>query len=190
MTQYVSVVLVWMLCIQVSLAQDFAYFRRHDPSADKNLDPYSNQQINPDSNGLINPAFNWNINPVKNNAANPLINSSINPKSNASLNPQANEVINPAVMKSLNPQRETWKGLFYYNAKNELSGYLTRATQEVLVSFDKSALFDGYYVKAGDGLYNHFTIEGKWTGYYLCYDANGGFNRFNKDGKWTGEHVK
>ena len=59
-----------------------------------------------------------------------------------------------------------------------------------MVSFDAAAVFDGYYVKAGEGLYNQFTVSGTWTGYYLCIDGNGGFNRFNKDGKWTGEHVK
>jgi hypothetical protein len=80
--------------------------------------------------------------------------------------------------------------LFCYNSKNELCGYLTRATQEVIVSFNVSAVFDGYYIKAGEGIYNHFSIAGAWTGYYICYDGNGGFNRFYKDCKWTGEHVK
>src|SRR5450755_781107 len=130
-------------------AQNDMAFKGHDPRKDANLNPFINTSINPDSNLAINPSSNWNMNPLREHSVNPIQNSSINPMINLELNPQSNDVLNPVIMKSLRPSTETWKGLFLFNDSNQLSGYISVATQNVLISFDDSGVWNGYYVKAG-----------------------------------------
>jgi hypothetical protein len=165
-------------------------FRGHDPKKDANLNPFINKKINPDSNRFINPASNYNMNPLKENSLNPTQNATINPMINLQLNPQSNDVLNPVIMKSLRPSTETWKGLFLFNESNQLFGYISVATQYVMLSFDNSGTWNGYYVKAGDNMYNYFTLFGVWTGMFLCYDNQSGYNLFDKNGKWTHIYVK
>jgi|GEM_PF-323061 len=171
-------------------AQDDPLFRRHDPKEDPNINPFINYQINPDSNLSINPSVNWNLNPLKDNQANPMQNSAINPMTNLQLNPQSNEVLNPVFMKSLQPSNRAWNGLFIFNDSNNLFGYISVATQNVMISFDNKGTWNGYFVRAGRQTYNYFTVPGIWTGMYLCHDNSSGYNLFDKNGKWTGIHVK
>jgi hypothetical protein len=165
-------------------------FRGHDPKKDANLNPYINKNINPDSNLSINPSINWNLNPLKENSVNPIQNAVINPMINLQLNPQSNDVLNPVIMKSLRPSTDTWKGLFLFNDSNQLFGYISVATQNVMISFDNNGTWNGYYVKAGRYMYNYFTLFGVWTGMFLCYDNQSGYNLFDKTGKWTHIYVK
>lgn len=165
-------------------------FKGHDPKKDANLNPFINRQINPDSNLSISPATNWNMNPLKENSVNPTRNSSINPMINLQLNPQSNDVLNPVIMRSLRPSTETWKGLFLFNDSNQLFGYISVATQNVMLSFDNSGTWNGYFVKAGRSMYNYFTLFGVWTGMFLCYDNQSGYNLFDKNARWTHIHIK
>jgi hypothetical protein len=171
-------------------AQADLAFKGHDPKKDANLNPFVNRKINPDSNLSISPVANWNMNPLKENSLNPTQNSSINPMTNLQLNPQSNDVLNPVIMRSLRPSTETWKGLFLFNDSNQLFGYISIATQNVMLSFDNSGTWNGYYVKAGSYMYNYFTLFGVWTGMFLCYDNQSGYNLFDKNGKWTHIHIK
>ena len=109
---------------------------------------------------------------------------------NLQLNPQTNEILNPVFMKSLRPSNSTWKGMFIFNDSNNLFGYISIATQNVMISFDNNGTWNGYFVKAGLLMYNYFTVPGVWTGMFLCYDNSSGYNLFDKNGKWTGIHVK
>ena len=172
------------------VAQADMAFKGHDPRRDANLNPFINNQINPDSNLSINPSSNFNMNPIKENSLNPTQNSSINPMINLQLNPQSNDVLNPVIMKGLQPATETWKGLFLFNDSNQLFGYISVATQNVMLSFDNNGTWNGYYVKAGRMMYNYFTLFGVWTGMFLCYDNQSGYNLFDRNGKWTHIHVK
>jgi len=165
-------------------------FKGHDPRRDANLNPFINNQINPDSNLSINPSSNFNMNPIRENSLNPTQNSSINPMINLQLNPQSNDVLNPVIMKGLQPSTETWTGLFLFNDSNQLFGYISVATQNVMLSFDNNGTWNGYYVKAGRMMYNYFTLFGVWTGMFLCYDNQSGYNLFDRNGKWTHIHVK
>jgi hypothetical protein len=174
----------------VKKAQADMAFKGHDPKKDANLNPFVNRQINPDSNLSISPVANWNMNPLKENSLNPTQNSSINPMINLQLNPQSNDVLNPVIMRGLRPSTETWKGLFLFNESNQLFGYISIATQNVMLSFDNSGTWNGYYVKAGRFMYNYFTLFGVWTGMFLCYDNQSGYNLFDKNGRWTHIHVK
>jgi hypothetical protein len=165
-------------------------FKGHDPKKDANINPFKNRDINPDSNYSINPSTNYNMNPIREVSLNPTQNSSINPMFNLQLNPQSNDVLNPVIMKSLRPSSESWRGLFLFNGSNQLFGYISVATQNVMLSFDNSGTWNGYYVKAGRMMYNYFTLFGVWTGMFLCYDNQSGYNLFDKTGKWTHLHVK
>jgi hypothetical protein len=109
---------------------------------------------------------------------------------NLALNPQSNEVLNPIYMKSLSPNYASWNGLYLFTRDNEFFGYITPATQDVMISFDDRGEWNGYFVRAGNSLYNYFNVPGIWTGMYLCGDNARGFNLFDKTGKWTGMHVK
>ncbi len=171
-------------------AQNDLAFKGHDPKKDANLNPYINKEINPDSNLSINPSSNWNMNPLKENSVNPTLNSAINPMINMQLNPQSNDVLNPVIMKGLRPSTDTWKGLFLFNDSNQIFGYISVATQNVMLSFDNSGTWNGYYVKAGSMMYNYFTLFGVWTGMFLCFDNQSGYNLFDKSGKWTHIYVK
>jgi len=59
-----------------------------------------------------------------------------------------------------------------------------------MLCFDNQTEWTGFYVKAGNGIYNYFDTKGQWTGKYLCFDSIFGYNLFDKDGNWTGQHIK
>src|ERR1035438_2824851 len=140
------------------MAQGPSSFKKHNPKIDPNLNPFANSNINPDSNSAINPFFNWNINPLHSNEANPSRNNNINPMDNPELNPQSNEILNPVFMKSLSPNNPTWNGLYLFNRNNELFGYISQATQNVMICFDDRGEWNGYFVRANNTMYNFFNV--------------------------------
>ena len=107
---------------------------RHDPKVDINLSPNSNPTINPDKNSNINPKFNWNINPAHNNDINPEYNSSINPLNHFELNPDVNKGLNPMFHNEYHPKNPAWKGLYIFNRTDDLIGYISIATQQLMLS--------------------------------------------------------
>jgi hypothetical protein len=182
--------LIFLLHFIIFSAQSQALENRHDPKVDINLSPNSNPTINPEKNSSINPKFNWNINPAKNNDVNPEYNSTINPLNHFELNPDVNKSLNPMYHNEYHPKNPAWKGLYIFNRNDEVIGYISIATQQLMLSFDKQANWTGFFVRAGTGIFNHFDIKGVWDGMYLCYDSVIGYNLFDKEGNWTGQHVK
>lgn len=163
---------------------------RHNPRIDFNLSPIHNVKINPLHNSTINPKTNWNINPSHNNSINPVFTSGINPLSTSILNPIANEVFNPMFSITLHPKNPAWKGNFLFDNNDNLIGFISSASQNILLCFDLEGNWTCYFIKTPKGTYNEFSLQGHWTGEFLCYDSNGGYNLFNKDGEWTGKHIK
>jgi hypothetical protein len=162
----------------------------HNPKIDLNISPAHNPSINPKSNHGINPKMNSVINPFLNSEINPVENNTINPKVNEDINPLKNQLLNPLMYKHLYPTSSSWKGLYIYNEKDNLIGYVTRPSKNVLICFDEEGVWTCYYVLTAEGTYNHFDMGGNWTGEYMCSDSNAGFNVFNKEGEWTGRHIK
>lgn len=186
--QYSILLLSFCLCNSVLNAQQPA--QQHNPKMDLSLSPFHNQGINPEYNPGINPVTNWNINPTFNKLINPLENSKINPKLNRELNPIYNLLLNPLMYKNLYPRNSSWNGMYIYDEKDNLIGYITKPMRDVLICFDLKGMWTCYYVLTEEGTYNHFEMNGDWTGDYLCSDANTGYNVFNKQGSWTGKHIK
>jgi hypothetical protein len=186
----------WLFCILfmgacvTGFPQNSDLFKKHDPAVNLHLSPFINRDINPDSNSFINPEANWNINPVQSTEYNPSKNEKINPLLNLSYNPQQNQVLNPLFIKNLWPDDASWDGQYIFGERNELKGYITRASQEVILCFNNQMEWDGYFVKASEKLFNHFSVTGVWTGKFLCTDNNGGYNLFSKDCKWTHQYIK
>lgn len=163
---------------------------RFNPLFDFNLSPSHNKRINPLYNSLINPKLNWNINPSLNNNLNPTKNLGINPKSNPSLNPVDNRILNPMYSNSLHPQHPGWTGHYLFDKDDSLIGFVTIASQEVILCFDKQYNWVCYFIRSSTGSYNQFTLSGDWTGSYLSQDSSEGFNFFSADGEWTGKHME
>jgi len=179
-----------IICLQTAIVTAQEPAQLHNPKIDLNISPVHNPAINPQTNPGINPKMNSNINPVLNKEINPVENKTINPKANESINPLKNQLLNPLMYKHLYPGSGSWKGLYIYNEKDNLIGYITRPTRNVLICFDVKGVWTCYYVLTAEGTYNHFDMNGDWTGEYICSDSNAGFNVFNKEGEWTGRHIK
>ena len=185
---------------QVILFAGFSFFSiplfaqepatQHNPKIDLSLSPIHNRNISPEYNPGINPKTNWNINPAYNKDINPEANNRINPKTNAVVNPFSNQLLNPMMFKNLNPKNALWRGLYLYDEKDNLIGFITKPMRDVLICFDIKGECTCYYVLTPEGTYNHFEKNGEWTGNYLCSDSNTGYNVFTKEGNWTGNHIK
>jgi hypothetical protein len=176
---------LWQLPVS---AQELANNR--NPLFDLSLSPAKNDRINPSKNPVINPKTNWNINPSFNKDINPTENQLINPRQNREINPLENVVLNPMRFRGLHPKSETWKGFYMFDNNDNIAGYITKPSKEVLICFDIEGKWTCYYVLTPEGTYNHFEIDGSWTGNYLCSDNIGGYNLFDKEGVWTGKHIK
>lgn len=163
---------------------------KHNPKVDPNLSPTINKSINPEKNAAINPKVNWNINPERNPTINPDTNTSINPILINELNPNKNRMLNPMYHNELHPQNPVWEGLYVFNIDDELIGYISAASQNVILYFDTAYKWLGYFVKSGKGTYNFYNTNDQWTGQFGCYDGITGFNFFEKGGEWKGVHVK
>jgi hypothetical protein len=183
-----------LTCVFLLLTQSAVFSQalenRHDPKVDINLSPTFNSTLNPEKNSNINPKYNWNINPVHNNDVNPEFNSTINPLNHFELNPDVNKTLNPMYHNEYHPKNPSWKGLYIFNNTDDLIGYVSVATQQLMLSFDAQGEWTGFFVKAAPGIYNHFDVKAVWDGKYLCFDSVIGYNLFNKDGTWTGQHIK
>jgi hypothetical protein len=184
----------WLILINVLLQTASVVAQQppqaHNPKIDLNISPGHNPSINPQTNHGINPKMNSNINPMLNSEINPVENKTINPRVNEAINPLKNQLLSPLMYKHLYPTSGSWKGLYIYNEKDNLIGYITKPSRDVLICFDVKGMWTCYYVLTAQGTYNHFDIDGNWTGDYICSDMNAGFNVFNKDGEWTGKHIK
>jgi len=121
---------------------------------------------------------------------NPSSNSTINPLNHFEFNPDVNKNLNPMFHNEYHPMNPSWKGLYLFNKTDDVVGYISIATQVLMLCFDTQGEWTGFFVKAGNGIYNHFDVKGAWTGKYLCFDSIFGYNFFDKDGNWTGQHVK
>lgn len=163
---------------------------KHNPKIDLNLSPAHNAVICPEHNAIINPKLNWNINPQKNGLISPEHVDDINPVKNTSLNPLDNVEFNPMFVIWLSPKYEQWKGLYLFDKDDELQGYITKYSQELMLEFDKESVWKCFYIKTARGTFNQFNLSGKWTGYYLCFDSMVGYNLFDGQGEWTGMHIK
>ncbi len=183
-----SAILYWIFFVDVVMGQVLDC--RHDPKSDFNLSPNSNAQINPEKNSNINPLYNWNINPEHNDDVNPTLNSSINPLNHAQFNPQINRDLNPMFHNEFHPKSPQWKGLYIFDQQDQLVGYISVATQQLMLCFDSLCGWNGFFVRAANGVYNFFDTKGQWTGQFLCFDSVVGYNLFAKGGTWTGHHIK
>jgi len=171
-------------------AQDGLVATKQNPKVDHNLSPTYNQKINPSFNTTINPAYNWNYNPAQNKLINPDSTSAINPLQNVNLNPKEIEIYNPMLNTNLQPKNFSWKGRYLFDSTDNLVGFITVASQSILLCFNKEGHWTCYFVKTSRGTYNQFQITGEWTGRFLAPDSLEGLNLFTKDGHWTGSHVK
>jgi len=169
-------------------AQNFD--ERHNPGFDINLSPQHNAAIHPERNSTINPRLNWNINPYKNGLINPEKVAGINPKSNSAVNPTLHQEMNPMYSVYMLPKSETWHGLYLFDSTNNLAGYITQYSQDLLIQFNKESVWTYFYVRTAKGTYNQFNLDAQWTGSFLCFDSMSGFNLFDKQCAWTGFHIK
>ena len=117
-------------------------------------------------------------------------NTAINPLNNRGFNPYENQSINPMYQNNLHPRNPMWKGLYMYDKSDNLAGYITKATQDVMLCFDVNSEWCGFYVRAEQNIFNHFDMKAQFTGMFICYDSMFGFNEFSKEGEWTGRHIK
>lgn len=170
------------------LAQDIPI--THNPKVETYLSPAKNHKISPVNNPTINPLMNWRINPAKNKDINPNENTKINPQFRPDINPNYNESINPMRKIVLHPMGQSGRLYYLFDKDDELRGYITQPSQEVLLCFALTGEWTCYYILTPEGTYNLFDTSGQWTGNYICKDNNAGFNQFDKDGKWTGMHIK
>lgn len=165
--------------------------QKHNPLLDFNLSPSHNDKINPIANSSINPKYNWNVNPMHNDALNPSKNASISPVSNPTFNASTCQSLNPMFTNALHPKNSLWTGDFLFNKDDKLIGFISIANQYIMLSFNASGDWTGYFVKSSYGAtFNEFKLDGSWSGRFLCTDSNEGFNLFSSDGEWTGEHIK
>ncbi|RYY30784.1 MAG: hypothetical protein EOO04_03870 [Chitinophagaceae bacterium] len=141
---YLPILVFVAFCVQPLNAQQL--LAKHNPKMDVNLSPGTNGVINPIKNSKINPMFNWNLNPVKTSNLNPAENTAINPLNNPDFNPNENQHLNPMYQNVLHPKNPMWKGLYLYDKEDNLVGYITKATQDVMLCFDLDSQWCGFYV--------------------------------------------
>ena len=163
---------------------------KHNPKIDLNLSPAHNPAICPEHNTAINPRLNWNINPRQNGLISPEHVDAINPAKNKGVNPLDNIEMNPMFAVWISPRHPRWKGLYLFNKEDDLQGYITKYSQELMLEFDKEATWKCFYIRTAKGTFNQFNLSGQWTGFYLCFDSIIGYNLFNGQGEWTGMHIK
>jgi hypothetical protein len=180
--------LIFLISAEIVFCQ--TGLQKHNPLLDYNLSPAHNDKINPISNPGINPKYNWNLNPMHNDILNPSKNPAINPESNPSLNASTCQALNPMFANSLHPKNPLWAGNFLFDKDDKLIGFISVACQQILLEFNASGDWTGYFVRSSYGTYNEFSVDGKWTGKFLCPDSSEGYNLFSNDSEWTGEHIK
>jgi hypothetical protein len=190
MIKIFTCILLSVLLLGTTNAQEATVSKKHDPKMDANLSPNFNPRINPEKNSILHPKFNWNLNPHKNKLICPEKVDAINPLKNTELNPLDKTDMNPMFVTNLSPKFITWKGQYLFDKEDNHIGYITYINQNLIAEFDKTATWKFFYVKTAKGTYNQFDLEGKWTGYYICSDEMAGFNLFDAKDEWTGMHIK
>ena len=114
----------------------------------------------------------------------------ISPLHNPDVDPKQVEMYNPMLNNILHPKNFSWKGKYLFDSTDNLIGFITVASQNILLCFNKEGHWTCYFVRTPKGTYNQFQLTGEWTGRFLCPDSLEGFNMFTKEGVWTGNHVK
>ena len=183
-----TIAALFLLGFLRSGAQNFD--EKHNPGLDMNLSPQHNSAIHPARNSTINPKLNWNINPYKNGLINPDKITNINPKINSTINPLENQEMNPMFSIYMSPKFENWHGLYLFDTANNLVGYVTKYSQDLMIQFDKESNWTYFYIRTAKGTYNQFNLNAQWTGSFLCFDSMSGYNLFDKECAWTGLHIK
>ena len=178
---------VLLLSVNISIAQIIP--SDQNPKYNSNINPGYNSNINPKYNSAINPKYTSGINPKFSSGLNPRYSSEINPKYSSDLNPKFNTGINPKFTNGLDPFNGAWTGKYLFDKDANAIGILAKANDNVFLYYNNKGEWIGYFVKAKNN-FNLFTLDGEWTGKYLCPDSESGFNLFNEDGEWTTEYVK
>ena len=112
-----------------------------------------------------------------------------NPKYTYSINPKYTYSLNPNYTPGLNPFKESWTGKYLFNENGNLIGLLSKANNDFYLLFNTDGEWLGYFVRAGAN-FNLFSLNGEWTGQYLCSDSGNGYNLFDESGEWTTNYVK
>jgi hypothetical protein len=130
-----------------------------------------------------------NQNPKYTTSINPKYTTSINPKYTTSINPKYTTSINPKYTSGLNPFNGQWEGKYLFDESANLIGLLAFANSEIYLYYNTQGKWIGYFVRAKSN-YNLFSLDGEWTGKYLCSDSKSGYNLFDENGEWTDNYVK
>ncbi len=187
--RYFSLLVPALLVAQLVAAQFFVPAEK-DPRYNSSFNPRYNTRISPTYNSQINPKFNMNLNPKYTPELSPKFNANLNPQFNYDLNPKLNTALNPDYNYNLVPRYGADAGLylFMFDKNANMTAVIMPASPNVWLLFDDKNNWKGYFVFTG-GNWNRYTIDGLWTGEYLCPDNNGGYNYFTENGDWTGEYV-
>ncbi|MDD3892652.1 MAG: hypothetical protein PHE03_10175, partial [Bacteroidales bacterium] len=84
---------------------------------------------------------------------------------------------------------ETDEKKYLFNESADPIGILVYANSDIYLYYDLQGEWIGYFVSAKTN-FNLFSLEGDWTGKYLCSDSKNGYNLFDEDGEWTDNYVK
>jgi hypothetical protein len=160
-----------------------------NPKYNSQLDPRFNVNINPDFTSSINPKFTTDINPDFNTSLNPTYTPSVNPKFNTEIDPEYNSSLNPRYNSRLDPKNGFWEGMYLFDQNADAIGLLVRASKNLYLHYTIKKEWIGYFARAGSN-FNYFTVDGKWTGQFLCSDSEQGYNLFDENAKWTENFVK
>jgi hypothetical protein len=185
--QYTGLLLPALLAACLVSAQVFVPAEK-DPRYSTELNPVYNNRVNPTYNPQINPKFNAKLNPKYTPEISPKFNANLNPQFNFDLNPKMNTALNPEYNYQLVPRYGVDGGIYMFDKNANLTGIIMPASANVWLLFDDKNNWRGYFVRTGSN-WNRYTIDGTWTGEYLCPNDNRGYNYFTEEGSWTGEYV-
>jgi len=168
---------------------DLAQLHRSDARSRLSLnpivDPNRNPTINPNRNPTINPNRNPTINPNRNPTINPNRNPMINPNRNPMINPNRNPMINPNRNPTINPARNpSYSGPFIFDLSLDRVGFMVRANDDVVLTFDDASRWTGFCVKLTTGGYAQFKTTNEWVGHLVS--AEKGMVQFDLGGNWIG----
>lgn len=171
-----------LCCYSLSVLGQIVPYSRN-PKYNNSINPSYTLAINPNFTPSINPKFTPSINPKFTPAINPVYTININPQYNPAINPNFNFTLNPTYNYKLNPKYSEWTGQYMFNSNSDLIGFIVQASDVVSLYFTNAGTWQGYFVGG-----NYFSLDGSWTGSYLCSNSRGGCNFFNKEDEWTGEY--
>lgn len=166
-------------------AQTYRIPADKNPQFNSFLNPNNNPDISPRFNSMLSPQFNTKLNPKFNSDINPVFNTTINPYFNPELNPLYNKELDPKYNPDLNPAFNLSGAV--YNLQGEVGALLCIAwPNTVIVEFNTSLEFTGYWVTNRQGGYNFFDTSGDFKSVIMCANGKGGFNVFDEGNEWLG----